>query len=59
MKRFNVQYNVGKVKYVVNHFDGKQKHADGSDFFDIAIFKNKKDLRLFVNKLCSNGYREG
>ena len=38
-------YNVGKVKYLVKYHDGKKKHEDNSRFFDIAIFKNKKDKR--------------
>lgn len=57
MKRFYVKNNIGKSKYVVNFHNGK-KHADGIDFFDIAIFKNKKDLAKFVSGLLKDGYVE-
>jgi len=56
MKRFNVQYGIGKSKYVVNFHDGEKKHRDGSDFYDIAIFKNKKDLNGFIAGLSNDGY---
>jgi hypothetical protein len=39
-----------------NYHDGQKKHKDGSDFFDIAIFKNKKKLQVFVDSLISHGY---
>ena len=58
MKRFYVMYNVGKVKYLVNFHNGESKHNDGSDFFGIAIFKNKKKLSQFIADLRSNGYAE-
>lgn len=58
MKRFNIQTNIGKAKYVVNSHDGEKKHPDGSDFYDIAIFKNKKDLARCVAGLKKEGYIE-
>ena len=58
MKRFNIQTNIGKAKYVVNHHNGKEKHSDGSDFFGITIFKNKKKLKQFVSELQKNGFQE-
>ena len=42
--------NVGKVKYLVSYYNGK-KHPDGSKFFDIACFSNKKKRDKFVKKL--------
>ena len=42
MKTFNLMYNVGKAKYVVNYHNGIKKHKDDSPFYDIGIFKNKK-----------------
>lgn len=56
MKRFYIRYNIGKAKYVVCHHNGNKTHQDGSDFFDIAIFKNKKKLNEFISTLQSNGY---
>ena len=58
MKRFNIMYNIGKAKYVVNYHDGTMIHPDGSDFFAIKIFKNKKDLAAFIKELKTDGYIE-
>jgi hypothetical protein len=57
-KRFNIMFNVGSSKYVVNFHDGKQQHNDSSDFFDIAIFSNKKKFEAFQKELLSKGYRQ-
>lgn len=57
MKVFNIQNNVGKAKYVVNYHNGVKKHKDGSNFFDIAIFKNKKKMEAFVADLLCNEYK--
>ena len=56
MKRFNLKHNLGKVKYLVSYHDGEKKHKDGSDFFDIACFKNKVKLNAFINGLLKQGY---
>jgi hypothetical protein len=56
VKRYNITRNVGKAKYVVNFHDGKNKYKDGSDFFDIKIFKNKTNLEKFEKKLKSKGF---
>lgn len=58
MKRYYVQNNIGKAKYVVSHYDGIKKHADGSEFYDVTIFKNKKALNAFLYNLQSRGYIE-
>jgi hypothetical protein len=57
-KIFYIQYGIGHAKYVVNFHDGIKKHPDGSDFFDIEIFKNKKNLQDFIDNLQNNGYGE-
>jgi hypothetical protein len=57
-KKFYIQTNIGKAKYLVSYHDGIKKHNDGSEFFDIAIFKNKKLLNIFVASLVSDGYTE-
>ncbi len=56
--RFHVMFNVGKSKYVVNYSDGSKTHGDGSRFYDIAIFSNKKKLDQFLNELRGDGYRD-
>ena len=58
MKRFNIRYNVGEAKYVVNFHDGEKKHKDGSAFFDIKTFSNRMKLKEFVQELLLNGYVE-
>jgi hypothetical protein len=49
--KINIQYNIGKAKYVVNYSDGTKQHPDGSEFFDIAVFKNKKKMDSFITSL--------
>ena len=56
MKMYNVMYNIGKSKYVVNYHDGLKKHWDGSPFFDISIFKNKIKLNKFIKELKEEGF---
>lgn len=56
MKRYRLNYNIGKVKYAISYHDGVQKHNDGSDFFGIATFKNKKDFAKFEKELLKDGY---
>lgn len=58
MKTFNIQYHIGRVKYVVNFHDGVKTHKDGSRFFDIATFSNKKKLDAFIVQLIGEGYHE-
>ena len=56
MKTFYIQYNIGKCKYVVCFHDGIKKHKDGSNFFDIRTFKNKKKLKTFTDSLIKDNY---
>jgi hypothetical protein len=58
MKRFNTMYNIGKVKYVINYHNGIDKHNDGSDFFGIYTFKNKKKFEAKIKKLKIEGYTQ-
>lgn len=57
-KNFNIMNNVGRAKYVVNFYDGVQTHKDGSPFYCVTIFKNKKKLKAYTDKLLSEGYIE-
>ena len=56
-KTFYRQDNIGTAKYTVSYHDGVKKHRDGSPFFDIAIFRNKKKMQGFIDKLVSEGYK--
>ncbi len=55
-KVFKVNPPIGKVKYSISSHDGVKKHNDGSDFYDIKIFKNKVDLEKGIKKYTSNGF---
>lgn len=44
-------HNVGRAKYLVTYYKEGNKHKDGSDFHDIAIFSNKKNLNKFLKTL--------
>lgn len=57
-KNYYIQYNVGKVKYLVNYHDGVKTHKDGSAFYDVHPTNNKKDLQKLVKRLESEGYVE-
>jgi hypothetical protein len=56
MKKYYTQNNIGKAKYTVSFHDGISKHKDGSEFFGIAIFKNKVKLKSFISLLEEQGY---
>jgi hypothetical protein len=58
VKTYNIQHNIGRAKYVVNHHDGNKTHRDGSPFFNLAIFRNKVQLSRFVADLRQAGYVE-
>ena len=58
MKTFYRQDNIGRAKYTISYHNGIDTHKDSSPFFGIAIFKNKKDLKKFTDKLLSEGYSE-
>lgn len=57
MRKYYTVLGVGRAKYVVNFHDGEKKHKDGSEFYDIRIFKNIKDLKAFTNDLRTQGYK--
>lgn len=58
MKTFNIQYNIGKVKYVINDYDGVSTHKDGSKFYGIHTFHNKKKFEACIKSLKAQGYVE-
>ena len=56
IKNYNTMTNVGRAKYVVNFHDGIKTHKDGSAFYDIAIFSNKKKEKAFIQNLNNAGF---
>jgi len=55
-KLYDLQYNVGKAKYVVSYHDGKTKNRDGSPFWGIRLFGNIKKRDAFIKDLKSQNY---
>ena len=55
-KLYYIMNNVGRAKYTVNAHDGKSFHKDGSDFYGIDIFSNKKKRDAFIKSLEEEGY---
>jgi len=49
--QYKIDYNIGKVKYVVSFYDGIKKHNDGSEFWDIKCFKSKNKMNKFITKI--------
>jgi hypothetical protein len=57
-KAFKINPGIGKAKYSISSHDGVKKHKDGSDFWDIEIFKNKVDLEKAIKNYSSKGFIE-
>jgi len=55
-KQYYEQDNVGRAKYTVSEHNGIDTHKDGSPFFGIAIFSNKKKKQKYVKELIKQGY---
>lgn len=58
MKQYYTQENIGSCKYLVSFHDGISTYKDGSMFFDIKIFRNKKKRDSFIKQLKNEGYKE-
>ena len=56
-KKLYYQLDINKRRYTINFHNGVEKHKDGSDFYDMRIFKNKKDLEKFKMELHNKGYK--
>jgi bloom syndrome protein len=57
-KAFKVNPPIGKAKYSISSHNGSSTHNDGSDFWDIKIFKNKVDLEKGIKDYKSKGFVE-
>jgi len=57
-KTFYTGYRVGSRtgRYTVSFYDGVKTHEDGSQFFDLEMFSNKKDFTQFLKDLEKEGY---
>jgi len=59
VKKYNLMYNIGRTKYVINFYDGISTHNDGSPFYGIYCFSNKKKLNKQISELVKEGYVYG
>jgi hypothetical protein len=57
-KAFRINPQIGKAKYSISAHNGVSKHKDGSDFWDILIFKNKADLERRAKYFRGENYIE-
>lgn len=57
-KTYHTIENVGTARYLVNFHDGEKRHDDGSAFFDLRIFSNKRKRDQFIRSLRADGYVE-
>lgn len=58
MKVYYWMFNVGKSRYSINFHNGNSTHRDGSPFFDLRIFSNRRKAEAFVKSLERDGYTE-
>lgn len=56
MKTYQDNYQIGKTRYSVSFHNGAKTHKDGSPFFDLQIFSNKKNKEEFIRNLENVGY---
>lgn len=54
--KYRIWHNIGRAKYVVDFHNGQKMYKDGSDFWDIAIFSNKKAFDKYIMNLKRAGY---
>lgn len=59
MKIYNEKFNVGTTRYLVSYHDGVKKHRDGSDFYDVSLFGNRRAKDMFIKDLQRQGYIYG
>lgn len=50
--------NVGSTRYVVNFHNGVDTHDDGSPFYDMRGFSNRRVRDKFIRHLREEGYVE-
>jgi hypothetical protein len=56
MKIYRDNSQIGKTRHSVSFHNGSIFHNDGSPFFDLQIFKRKKDKISFIKSLVNDGY---
>lgn len=56
MKTYKVNPQIGKAKHSISFHDGEKTHPDGSQFWDIKIFRTQKQKINFEKSLIKQGY---
>lgn len=56
-KKYYTMYNVGKAKYLINYFDGESFYPDGSEFYGVKIFSNKREFERELRRMEKEGYK--
>lgn len=57
-KSYYTMDNLGSSKYSISYYDGKSTHKDGSPFYGLMLFNNKKKYEDAMNDLQKKGYIE-
>jgi len=57
-KEFRTQNNIGRAKYTISTHNGIDTHKDGSKFFGIEIFSNKKKFEARQKELLAERYTQ-
>ena len=57
-KEYYEQDEIGTSKYTVSFNNGIDRHKDGSLFYHIQTFSNKREKNVFVKDLISKGYKK-
>jgi hypothetical protein len=57
MKTYYIMYGVGSSKYTINYHDGVQTHKDGSPFYGIRLFSNKRKFEAAIKEMEREGYK--
>lgn len=50
------QHSMGTAKYCISYHNGTDTHKDGSPFYGIRCFHNKRKCAKFERELLRDGY---
>jgi hypothetical protein len=57
-RNFYERFGIGATKYSVHTHDGVSTHQDGSPFYGMALFRNRRKKDQYVRELKRQGYVE-
>lgn len=57
-KKFMVNSQIGVTKHSISFYNGVSTYDDNSEFWNLRIFKNKRDMKKFIKQLEDKGYKE-